>query len=103
MGAPFSGSHLAASLSDCVQEGGDERDAAQLSPTELNRVAMAEITKFNRQRIDAERFEVITAASVLHEHFSVENGTLTQTMKLRRNVVHKVYETEIAALLEQLR
>lgn len=79
------------------------RDVGQLSHKELNSVALAEITKLNRQRLDAERYEVITAASVLFEPFSVENGALTQTMKLRRSVVYKFYEKEVAQLLEQLR
>ena len=87
----------------CLQMGGDERAAEALSETELNSVALAEISKLNRERLDVERYEVISAASVLAEPFSVDNGTLTQTLKLRRGAVRKLYEKEVTALLERLR
>jgi long-subunit acyl-CoA synthetase (AMP-forming) len=87
----------------CLQEGGDKRSVQELTAAELDSVALTEISKLNRQRIDAERFEVITAASVLKEPFSIENGTLTQTMKLRRNAVYKLYEKEVSDLLAKLR
>lgn len=66
-------------------------------------MALAEISKLNRERLDAERFEVISAATVLAVPFSVENGSLTQTMKLRRGAVRKLYEKEVQGLLERLR
>lgn len=86
-----------------MQEGGDERLVGELSQTELDSLAVVEISKLNRERLEAERYEVISGASVLREPFSVENGTLTQTLKLRRNAVHKLYEKEVSALLERLR
>jgi long-chain acyl-CoA synthetase len=49
------------------------------------------------------RFEHVTAFKVLEKPFSVEDGTLTKTMKPRRAVIHQVYAAEVAELEKKLR
>jgi long-subunit acyl-CoA synthetase (AMP-forming) len=42
-------------------------------------------------------------SQVVREPFSVEGGTLTQTMKLVRRAVHEQYAADVDALLHRLR
>ncbi|WP_143587925.1 hypothetical protein, partial [Streptomyces alboverticillatus] len=52
-------------------------------------------------RIRAARPARIRAFAILNEDFSVENGELTPTLKLRRAVVGERYAAEIDALYER--
>jgi long-subunit acyl-CoA synthetase (AMP-forming) len=84
-----------------LQAAGDTRAADQVPLEELNRVALGEVQLMNRAR--AERAEVISAAQVATRPFSVEGGTLTQTLKLKRAAVREQYAGDIATLLDRLR
>jgi long-chain acyl-CoA synthetase len=35
---------------------------------------------------------------ILPEEFSIENGELTPTMKLKRRIIHQKYQTEIESM-----
>lgn len=49
------------------------------------------------------RWEHVTAFKVLERAFSIEDGTLTRTMKPRRQVISQVYANEVAELEKKLR
>ena len=49
------------------------------------------------------RWECVTAFTVLEKGFSVEEGTLTRTMKPRRAAIMKAYAAEVAELESRLR
>jgi long-chain acyl-CoA synthetase len=44
------------------------------------------------------RFETIKRISILPEDFSIENGAMTPTLKVRRSMVEKKYASTIEAL-----
>jgi long-chain acyl-CoA synthetase len=81
----------------------DPRTLADLTQSELDGIMLSEVTRVNEARPDREAWEAITALTALREPFSVEGGTLTQTMKLRREAVRERYATELDALLKRLR
>jgi long-chain acyl-CoA synthetase len=71
-----------------------------LSTTEVDKIMREAITAACAKRV---RWEHVTAFKVLEKPFSVEDGTLTKTMKPRRAVISEVYKEEIAALEAKLR
>lgn len=86
-----------------AQEEDEARTPEDLSPQELEGLLFSEVTRVNEARPDREAWETITAVAVAAEPFSVEAGTLTQTMKLRREVVCEKHAAELDALLARLR
>ena len=60
----------------------------------------AELDKVSASRPQYER---ITAFVVINEPFSPENGTLTRSMKVRRDAVMQKYAAEVDLLKKKLR
>lgn len=54
--------------------------------------------KINELQKDCAGFEQIKRFTILSHPFSMENGELTNTLKVRRNVVNKMYSKEIEAM-----
>ena len=55
---------------------------------------ISELMKFVNQKVDAhERLDHIV---VLNDDWSIESGILTPTLKIKRNVIEKMYETKIS-------
>lgn len=86
-----------------MQERGDERTLPELSKSELRNALLVEARRLNDARPDKKVWEVITEVVVVREPFSVENGSLTRTMKLRRPVVAELYAKDIEAVMSRLR
>jgi long-subunit acyl-CoA synthetase (AMP-forming) len=82
--------------------------AAEIGSTATEPAAAASCERwrgFIEQRIDAvnaglARYETIRRFAILSEGLSVENGTLTPTLKLKRRVIHRVFEPTIEELYE---
>lgn len=60
----------------------------------------AELDKVSQTRPQHER---ITAFVIISEPFSPDNGTLTRSMKVRRDAVMKKYASEVESLTKKLR
>lgn len=100
-------------LSVAAQRSGADESAASVSGTEAGHsseqvlgAATANAASFLLQRIqedtaDLARFEQPKKVIVAKEPFTVENGLLTPTLKVRQRDVAKRYEAEIDALYEQ--
>lgn len=86
-----------------LQEGSDHRDVGELTQAELNNIALAEVKRMNDARPDRRIWEVFTAAQAVQTPFSVDGGTLTQTMKLKRKAVADQYADDLEALLQRVR
>lgn len=86
-----------------LQEGSDHRDVSELTQEERNNLALGEVKRMNNARPDRHMWEVFTAALAVQKPFSVEGGTLTQTMKLKRGEVAKQYAEEMEAVLDRTR
>jgi len=81
---------------------------SNLNSTEVTGLPSTEIDKIMKEAITTAcatkvRWERVSAFKVLEKPFSVEDGTLTKTMKPRRAVINEVYKDEIAALEAKLR
>ncbi|GAB4818412.1 hypothetical protein N2152v2_005458 [Parachlorella kessleri] len=77
----------------------DKDDEGNVSRDHLRSVVHAEISRALAARPSRER---ITAFELVEEEFSVENGTLTRTMKPRRQVIQSKYRSEVERLISQL-
>lgn len=83
---------------------GIEGDAARLAELtkalnenrEVKRAMVNEIRTI--QGKECQDFEKVNEVFLLWEPFSMGNGQLTQTLKVKRNVVAKQYKREIAGL-----
>jgi len=73
------------------------------SDAELHGMLLAEVARLNQARVDYQSFEHISRVALARTPLSVEDGTLTRTMKPRRPEIFKAYKPQIDALLAQLR
>lgn len=69
-----------------------------MGTTEVSSVIMRTVTEGNQSRSNYAPQDKIRHVSLLLEPFSVANGMLTQTLKIKRNVVEEVYRAEIVQL-----
>lgn len=74
-----------------------------LSPAELEDLLSDQVAQYNKARPDYHAFEHVAHIAVLDRPLSVDDGTLTRTMKPRRAEIMKVYKTEVEGLLHRLR
>ncbi len=77
-----------------------KKESGEVTSSEIDKLMKEAVTSACAQRV---RWEHVAAWKVLEKPFSVEDGTLTKTMKPRRAVIHEVYKNEIAALEAKLR
>ncbi|KAG1659137.1 hypothetical protein FOA52_013806 [Chlamydomonas sp. UWO 241] len=77
-------------------------DAPQ-TPAQLEELLSAEVAKLNSARPDYQTCEHVAHVGVVRSPLSVEDFTLTRTMKPRRPEIARVYAKETAALLKRLR
>jgi long-chain acyl-CoA synthetase len=54
----------------------------------------------NRVQRDLAKYERVRRIYVVPEPFTVENGMMTPTLKIKRAVVEKQYEQEITSMYE---
>lgn len=59
-----------------------------------------EIRKRNSERAYYSQYDNILHTQIVLEPFSVENGMLTETLKVKKNVVNQVYSKRIASMFE---
>lgn len=74
-----------------------------LDPVEIESLLLKEVWKLEHLQRGFMPFMHILAVRVLDRPFSVEDGTLTKTLKLRREAIMKLYSKEIKSLLSKLR
>jgi long-subunit acyl-CoA synthetase (AMP-forming) len=74
--------------------------AGALSTEEKKALIKQEISRLLRPR---PKFEQIGAFELVSEPFSVDDGTLTRTMKIRRPAINAKYAAELEALSHHLR
>lgn len=65
---------------------------------ELRRAITSEITSRNTERVAFRPVDRVAHVRVLLVPFTVENGMMTQTLKIKKNIVNKVYSNEIAEM-----
>jgi long-chain acyl-CoA synthetase len=85
---------------DALAELAATKGVDRLPSADVEALMKAEVGQRTAHRI---RWEQVHAVQVLREPFSVENGAVTRTMKLRRQAIMKVYAEEVAALERRLR
>lgn len=90
-------------ISPNLQEASDHRDVSELTQQERNNLALVEVKRMNDARPDRRMWEVFTAAQAVKTPFSVEGGTLTQTLKLRRSAVAEQYSDDLESLWDRIR
>lgn len=66
--------------------------------TEFRSALTSEITSRNNERVSYSSNDRIVHVRVLLVPFTVENGMMTQTLKIKKNIVEKVYSGEIAEM-----
>ncbi|PWW46324.1 long-chain acyl-CoA synthetase [Melaminivora alkalimesophila] len=76
----------------------DPKDPAALRDPRVQRAALARI---ERQTASFPRYAVPRAVHLVREPWTVENGLMTPTLKLKRNNLMARYATEIEALYER--
>jgi len=86
--------------SDALAEAAEVEKREKLSSAQLRAAVRAAIDSACEGRV---RWERVSAFTVLKEPFSVEDGTLTRTMKPRRGMIAEKYAKEIAELETRLR
>ncbi|PRW33092.1 long-chain-fatty-acid-- ligase [Chlorella sorokiniana] len=86
--------------SEALEELAKERGAGALPAAEVEQMIGAEVRSRLAGRV---RWEHVAAYEVLQDPFSVDDGTLTRTMKPRRDAIFKKYATEVARLESHLR
>lgn len=67
---------------------------------EINKLYKQVLTECVKSRPNYRPFEKIQYIKLLDEPFTIENGLMTQTMKLRKNEIHKRYESLIHEMFE---
>lgn len=77
-----------------------ESQSAKSNPDLIHLLEQA-VSRTNRSRINFAPKDRVRHVRLIFEPFSVENGMLTQTLKVKRNVVGEVYKREIAELCKQ--
>lgn len=65
-------------------------------------VTSAIMSDINRVQRDLAKYERVRRIHVLPEPFTVENGMMTPTLKIKRSVVEQKYAQEIAAMYEAM-
>lgn len=70
---------------------------------ELNNAVLAEVQRADAARQGRNVWEAITAVHTVATPFSVESGTLTQTMKLIRPAIREQYAGAIDGIMARLR
>lgn len=73
------------------------------TPEELHELFKKEVIRLNKARGDYHSYENIVHVAVMDKPLSVEDGTLTRTMKPRRPEIYKVYAKEVASMEAELR
>ncbi len=81
------------------KEGISYADAAELCKNP--KVVSFILSEINKIQKDLAKYEQIKKITLLPNHFSIMNGEVTNTMKVRRNVVAKRYAAEIDAMYEE--
>lgn len=66
-------------------------------------MCVSQVTRLNEARPDYQPYNHIAHIAVLRTPLSVDDGTLTRTMKPRRPEIAKVYRAETEALVKRLR
>ena len=74
--------------------------AGSVTDKQKHDMIKAELDKVSENR---PLYERITAFSVINEPFSPDNGTLTRSMKVRRDAVMQRYAVEVDSLRKRLR
>lgn len=82
---------------------GFDGSLGSLDPGAIKSVILKEVWKLEHLQRGFMPFMHILAIHVLDRPFSVEDGTLTKTLKLRREAIMKLYSKEIKSLLSKLR
>ena len=67
---------------------------------EVKKLFKQVLTECVKSRPHYRPFEKIQYFKILNEPFTIENGLMTQTMKLRKNEIHKRYESLIQEMFE---
>ena len=71
--------------------------------SELDNAVLAEVQRADAAREGRNVWEAITTVHTVASPFSVENGTLTQTMKLIRPAIREQYAGAIESIMARLR
>lgn len=75
----------------------------ELPTGEVESLLHEEVNRHNSARADYHHEDHVAHVAVLHAALSVDDGTLTRTMKPRRPAILQRYEGEVAALMHRLR
>ncbi|PSC68813.1 putative acyl-activating enzyme chloroplastic [Micractinium conductrix] len=86
--------------SEALEEAAKQRGLEALPAADVESLIKGEVRGLLAGRI---RWEHVAAFEILSEPFSVEDGTLTRTMKPRRNEIFAKYSAEVARLEAHLR
>ncbi|KAI0565297.1 acid-thiol ligase [Gracilaria domingensis] len=76
----------------------EKLEAKLMESKELMSVLNNEIERRNRERISYSSIDRVRHTRLLLTPFSVENGMMTQTLKLKKSIVADVYSKEIGAM-----
>mmetsp|Transcript_25990 Transcript_25990/g.56652 ORF Transcript_25990/g.56652 Transcript_25990/m.56652 type:complete len:725 (+) Transcript_25990:195-2369(+) len=88
---------------EALQRLAQQSGSSELPPQKVEALLVAEVARLNAQRGDYHPYEHVAHIAVVSPPLSVEDGTLTRTMKPRRNEVAKRYAVQVDRLLHQLR
>lgn len=67
----------------------------------LRELIKKEISIYIRKKKNLKSFENINHFEILKEHFSTENGLMSQTAKMKRNIISKKYEKPISNMYDK--
>jgi len=85
-------------LAEWAQQNGQEADFKKLcANAELKKLVLKDITSLGKEA-GLKGFEQARDIYLSHEHFSIENGLLTPTMKAKRAELQKHFQAEIDAM-----
>lgn len=81
---------------------GDSSATSSADRVNASAVTSAIMSDINRVQRDLAKYERVRRIHVLPEPFTVENGMMTPTLKIKRTVVEQKYAQEIAAMYESM-
>ncbi len=81
----------------CSGAGLDPEEPATLESTRMNKIVLE---KVNQLTHSFPAYAKVRIVKLLLDDWNIENGLLTPTLKLKRDVIEKLYEKEIAELYE---
>ena len=79
----------------------EEEEGRQLGEAELQGLILSEISVNNEGRTRYKRDERVLKVALLPEDLSYESGTLTRTMKVKKNVVAERFGTLVDAMYQR--